>query len=154
MYWVAHPIIRRGLILASAFAALTAVPFVTSGAATLPQSVKVTLTDTDGEHMTINVDRTAIRSGPVTFEVSNLSQDQVHEMLVIKSDGAGGPLPYDNNQEKVIEEKTQDLGEVSDLDPGKSGTLTLDLAPGRYILLCNEPGHFMHGMQASLSVSD
>src|SRR5262249_5750529 len=150
----AHPIIRRGLILVSALAALAAAPIITSVAATLPQSVKVVLTDTDGEHMTMNVDRTAIRSGPVTFEVSNLSQDQGHEMPVIKFDSAESPLPYDNNQEKVIEEKTQDLGEVSDLDPGKSGTLPLDLAPGRYILLCNEPGHFMHGMQASLTVSN
>src|SRR5262245_52718067 len=107
MHWVAHPIIRRGLILVSALAALASAPFVTSVAATLPQSVKVVLTDTDGEHMTMKIGTTAIRSGPVTFEVSNLSQDQVHEMLVIKSDNVGSPLPYDNNQEKVIEEKTQ-----------------------------------------------
>ena len=44
--------------------------------------------------------------------------------------------------------------ETTDLDPGKGGTLTLDLQPGHYILICNQPGHFMHGMKADLTVAD
>jgi len=123
-------------------------------AAGAPQTVSVTLTDSGPEQMRIQLDATKVPPGPVTFDVRNLSKDQIHEMLVIKSDGAGKPLPYDSGDQRVVESKVQDLGEVSDLEPGKSGTLTLDLAPGRYILICNQPGHYMHGMKASLVVAD
>jgi len=123
-------------------------------AAGAPQTVKVVLSDSDVEHMTLQVDRTRLQPGKVTFEVTNQSQDQIHEMLVLRRDSAGQPLPYDAKDEKVIEANTQDLGEVADLDPGKGGTLTLDLQPGHYILICNQPGHFMHGMKADLTVAD
>jgi uncharacterized cupredoxin-like copper-binding protein len=145
---------RRGVLPGLAFlapAALLAGQVLAAGA---PQTVKVVLADSDVEHMTLQVDRTRLQPGKVTFEVTNRSQDQFHEMLVLRTDAAGQPLPYDAKDEKVIEENTQDLGEVSDLDPGKGGTLTLDLQSGHYILICNQPGHFMHGMKADLTVSD
>jgi uncharacterized cupredoxin-like copper-binding protein len=145
---------RRGALLGAALLApvlLLAGPVLAAGA---PQTVKVVLTDSDVEHMTLQVDRTRLQPGKVTFEVTNASQDQVHEMLVLRTDSAGQPLPYDAKDEKVIEENTQDLGEVADLDPGKGGTLTLDLQPGHYILICNQPGHFMHGMKADLVVAN
>lgn len=125
-----------------------------AGAAGAPQTVTVVLADTDADHMTLQVDRTHLKPGPVTFAVTNRSQDQIHEMLVLRTDAAGQPLPYDSKDEKVIEENTQDLGEVADLDPGKGGTLTLDLQPGHYLLICNQPGHFMHGMKADLTVAN
>ena len=116
--------------------------------------MKVVLADSDVEHMTLQVDRTQLKAGKVTFDVTNASQDQIHEMLVLRTDAVGQPLPYDAKDEKVIEQNTQDLGEVADLDPGKGGTLTLDLRPGHYILICNQPGHFMHGMKADLTVAN
>ncbi len=45
------------------------------------------------------------------------------------------------------------LGEVADLEPGKDGTLTVSLPAGKYVLLCNLPGHFAGGMYATLDVS-
>ena len=116
--------------------------------------MKVVLADSDVEHMTLQVDRTQLKPGKVTFDVTNASQDQIHEMLVLRTDSAGQPLPYDAKDEKVVEQNTQDLGEVADLDPGKGGTLTLDLRPGHYLLICNQPGHFMHGMKADLTVAN
>ena len=145
---------RRGALLGLALVApalLLAGQVLAAGA---PQTVKVMLADTDVEHMTLQVDHTQLKPGKVTFDVTNLSQDQIHEMLVLRTDGAGQPLPYDAKNEKVIEENTQDLGEVADLDPGKGGTLTLDLQPGHYTLICNQPGHFMHGMKADLTVAN
>ena len=125
-----------------------------ANAAGAPQHVTVVLADSDAEHMTLAVDRTQLKAGPVTFDVTNQSQDQIHEMLVLRTDAVGQPLPYDPKDEKVVEENTQDLGEVADLDPGKGGTLTLNLAPGHYTLICNQPGHFMHGMKADLTVAN
>ena len=44
------------------------------------------------------------------------------------------------------------LGEVADLEPGKSGELTLDLKPGYYALFCIIQGHYMAGMWKIIAV--
>ena len=44
------------------------------------------------------------------------------------------------------------LGEVSELDPGKSGSLSMKLDPGTYMLLCNVAGHYMAGMWTTITV--
>ena len=44
------------------------------------------------------------------------------------------------------------LGEITDLKPGAHGKLTLNLKPGSYLLICNEPGHYKAGMTAPLLV--
>jgi uncharacterized cupredoxin-like copper-binding protein len=41
---------------------------------------------------------------------------------------------------------------VSELDPGKSGALTITLEPGLYLLFCNVPGHFISGMWTTITV--
>jgi uncharacterized cupredoxin-like copper-binding protein len=45
------------------------------------------------------------------------------------------------------------LGEVPNLDPGMFGSLTLDLKPGNYAVLCNVPGRFMNGMWKTFEVT-
>lgn len=45
-------------------------------------------------------------------------------------------------ENRVDEDKAGDKGEVSELDPGKSGTLTVELKAGKYLLICNVPGHY------------
>ena len=45
------------------------------------------------------------------------------------------------------------VGEVSELDPGKTGTLTKPLKAGTYILMCNVAGHFAAGMWTLLTVN-
>ena len=39
------------------------------------------------------------------------------------------------------------------IEAGSMGWVTLRLAPGRYELVCNRPGHYAHGMYAELVVS-
>jgi len=89
----------------------------------------------------------------VTFQVANKSKSEVHEMLVVKTDRPATALPYGARAEEVDEDKIKSLGEVSELKPGKSGSLTLDLKPGSYLLLCNQPGHMRHGMWARFEVT-
>ncbi|HLH50671.1 MAG TPA: sulfocyanin-like copper-binding protein [Roseiarcus sp.] len=74
-------------------------------------------------------------------------------MLVVKTDRPATALPYGARAEEVDEDKIKSLGEVSELKPGKSGSLTLDLKPGSYLLLCNQPGHMRHGMWARFEVT-
>ncbi|NVC96191.1 hypothetical protein FC650_21865 [Vibrio natriegens] len=99
-----------------------------------------------GEVMGIKLDRPSAVAGQVTFEVINSSKTLVHEMLVIKVDNFHESLPYQTNEKRVIEDKVQDFGEVSELEPGQSGTLTVNLKPGKYLLLCNIPTHYEMGM--------
>jgi uncharacterized cupredoxin-like copper-binding protein len=104
--------------------------------------------------MGVDADQTSIPAGKVTFEVTNDSKDTIHEMLVARIESADQKLPYIKDQSRVDEEAIKDLGEVSELDPGKSGALTVDLKPGLYLLFCNVPGHFAAGMWTTLKVQN
>ena len=53
----------------------------------------------------------------------------------------------------VDEEQINDRGEVSELDPGQSGSLSLNLKSGTYMLLCNVAGHYKAGMYTLIHVS-
>ncbi|KQU82245.1 hypothetical protein ASD12_32180 [Mesorhizobium sp. Root102] len=94
----------------------------------------------------------AVKAGDVTFNVKNDSKDTVHEMIVMYLADPGKPLPYLEAENRVDEDKAGDKGEVSELDPGKSGTLTVELKAGKYLLICNVPGHYGAGMWAEFTV--
>jgi uncharacterized cupredoxin-like copper-binding protein len=102
--------------------------------------------------MGVDLDQTSVPAGKVTFVVTNKSAETIHEMLVAPITDANVVLPFIANENRVDEEAVHDLGEVSELDPNKSGSLTLDLKPGNYVLYCNVPGHFMAGMWTVLNV--
>ena len=91
-------------------------------------------------------------SGKITFKVKNSSKDTIHEMIVMYRADSAAPLPYVDAENRVDEDKAGDKGEVSELDPGASGTLTVDLKPGKYVLICNVPGHFATGMWTEFTV--
>ncbi|WP_457154945.1 sulfocyanin-like copper-binding protein [Mesorhizobium sp. P5_C1] len=93
-----------------------------------------------------------VKAGEVTFKVINDSKDTVHEMIVMYLAEPGKPLPYLEAENRVDEDKAGDKGEVSELDPGKSGTLTVELKAGKYLLICNVPGHYGAGMWAEFTV--
>lgn len=94
----------------------------------------------------------AVKAGEVTFNVKNDSKDTVHEMIVMYLADPGKPLPYLEAENRVDEDKAGDKGEVSELDPGKSGALTVELKAGKYLLICNVPGHYGAGMWAEFTV--
>lgn len=95
---------------------------------------------------------TAVKAGKITFKVKNSSKDTIHEMIVMYLANPKDPLPYIAAENRVDEDKAGDKGEVSELDPGASGTLTVDLKPGKYVLICNVPGHFATGMWTEFTV--
>jgi uncharacterized cupredoxin-like copper-binding protein len=102
--------------------------------------------------MGISATPDSVKPGMVTFEVLNTSKDTIHEMIVAKLADMKKLLPYIADEERVDEDKEGDLGEVSELDPGKSGALRLELKPGTYILYCNVPGHYEAGMWTLFTV--
>jgi len=103
--------------------------------------------------MGIQIDKATVPAGRVTFNVTNASSVLIHEMVISPLKPGQTELPYDADGIKVDEDAAMDLGEVAELDAGKTGSLTLDLGPGRYVLYCNIPGHFVGGMWVVLTVT-
>ncbi len=124
--------------------------------ATTAQTVTVMLQDhgVDRSHsdMAIKTDTATVKSGSVTLQAVNQSKHQVHEVVIVPAPSPGTDLPYDAKSDTVDEKRVRSLGEISDLKPGAHGKLTLNLKPGTYLLLCNQPGHYKSGMSTRLVV--
>lgn len=103
--------------------------------------------------MGIKLDQATVPAGNVTFAVTNDSKDIIHEMILSPVPVGATELPYLVDEMRVNEDTTGHLGEVSELDPGKSGSLTVNVTPGTYILYCNIPGHFIDSMWTMLTVT-
>jgi uncharacterized cupredoxin-like copper-binding protein len=127
-----------------------------AGAVVPAQVVGVKLEDSSTDpaiaHMRITLDHATVAPGRVMFEVTNDSRALKHEVIVVH-DGGAGDLPFDTQHDRVNEHAVRSLGEIANLSPGKTGKLTLNLGPGTYRLLCNEPGHYKDGMVAKLVVA-
>jgi uncharacterized cupredoxin-like copper-binding protein len=102
--------------------------------------------------MRITLDHLTLAPGRITFEAVNESKALTHEVVVLHDNGTG-ELPFDAQQDRVNEHAVRRLGEIADLAPGKTGKLTLNLGPGRYLLICNEVGHYKDGMFATLVIA-
>jgi uncharacterized cupredoxin-like copper-binding protein len=109
--------------------------------------------DEDLKNMRMKLDHDAIPAGQVRFETTNESKGLVHEMIVVKTDQDPSTFAYDAKKDAVIEAKVKNLGEVSELQPGKSGKLTVNLKPGSYVLYCNQAGHMHQGMWTRFTVN-
>ena len=127
-----------------------------AGAVAPAQVVGVKLEDSSTDpaiaHMRIALDHATLAPGRVTFEAVNESKTLKHEVIVVRERGTG-ELPIDAQHDRVNEHAVRRLGEIADLAPGKTGKLTLNLGPGTYLLLCNEPGHYEDGGVAKLVIA-
>ena len=101
--------------------------------------------DKSKANMGLKLSSNTARAGKVTFVVTNTSKDVVHEVVILPYKD-GQALPYSDKDMRIDEEAAGHLGEVSELEAGKSGSVTLDLKPGKYLLVCNIAGHYMNGM--------
>jgi len=103
--------------------------------------------------LAVRIDRPGVKAGSVRFDVTNRSRAMPHEVLIVAVDDPLGPLPYDYSQAKVADEQVKVLGDTDDLQPGASGTIDVTLAPGSYLLICNEPGHYAAGIVTPFTVT-
>jgi uncharacterized cupredoxin-like copper-binding protein len=94
---------------------------------------------------TVTPDKPTVKAGTILFIATNVSQSEVHELAVLKVKPDGS---FDN------------LAEVKGIEPQKGGAVTLDLAPGAYVLACliapGESGstvdHYQQGMHTAFTV--
>ena len=88
-----------------------------------------------------------VSPGRTTFVVRNMGKIP-HELVVLRSGRHHHLLPMTGGQAS----ETGLAGEIEEFRPGETRRLTLTLAPGRYVLLCNLPGHYRAGQYAALRV--
>ena len=113
-------------------------------------TVHVTLTD----QMELKLETNTIKAGRVILDVKNEAESQQHEVIIARLKDGNQAVPVAPGQDRVDEKKLKTLGEVSDLDRGKEGKLSINLKPGEYLLFCNMKGHYQAGMLAHLTVTE
>lgn len=108
-------------------------------------------------------DVASVPAGSVTFVVNNVGPEDVHEMVVIKTDFGVLDLPVDGDG-KVMEDGAgmSIIGEIEDIEIGATEQVSLDLDAGKYLLICNilqtEPdgsleSHYRMGMSTAFEVT-
>jgi len=88
------------------------------------------------------------KRGAVSFSVKNTGK-VAHELVVLKTKTPPAKLPVKSG--KAVE--TGRVGKVGPLKPGTSRTLNLTLKAGKYVLLCNLPGHYQAGQRIGFTAS-
>ena len=137
---------KRSKRAMNAFVLVIGMASIQAMAATHSTTIKVSLAGDS-----IQLSSSAVKAGRVTFEVSNSSPGMAHEMVVLKTESAEDNLPMKPG-DRVDEASLRKVGEVEDVKSGKKKIIKLKLDPGRYILICNVPGHYKNGMHATLTV--
>ena len=139
--------------LPAAFVAVLLSSFALPALAAGPQVVNADLWNKpDGSQgMTLSTDH--VKPGKVTFKVKNVSTDEDHELLLVKTDLAPDAFPMEADGARVEEEKFKGLVELGDVHPGKKRSTTIKVTAGKYILFCNEAGHFKAGMYSAFTVA-
>lgn len=89
-------------------------------------------------------------AGSVTFAVANKGT-MIHEFVVVKTDLKADALPVVDN--KIDESTLTPVDEIEDIAAAATPTLTVDLAAGHYVLLCNIETHYEQGMHADFDVN-
>ncbi len=96
------------------------------------------------DEFTVEPDRPSVQSGKVALVAANVGKE-IHELYVIRVRGDGS---------------LEVAGEIENIAPGESGSMALDLAPGKYQLACmivpGEAGstadHYKEGMHTEFTV--
>lgn len=87
-----------------------------------------------------------VAAGRVAFKVRNAGSIK-HEFVVLRTDKKASDLLKGNEADEA-----GNVGEIGNLQPGQTKTLSLNLKSGHYALICNLPGHYKLGQHADLTV--
>ena len=108
------------------------------------EMLEFTITGLDGGEIT------GLTAGTVVFEVHN-DGTVPHSFIIIKTDTDAGSLPVSGNAVDVSAAGDK-IGDSGEFPSGEIKTLSADLEPGKYALICNIVGHYQQGMYATLDV--
>lgn len=93
------------------------------------------------------------QAGPVTFHIVNGADDMLHEFIFIQTDHPASELPTDEATGRVKEDAVTIIAAAEDIPPSSSRNMTINLAAGHYVAVCNLPGHYQQGMRIDFNVT-
>jgi uncharacterized cupredoxin-like copper-binding protein len=93
-------------------------------------------------------------AGSVAISAPNEGKVE-HELMLLKTntDPAKLPTASDGGVEEKLHMVAEENGEIADVEPGDTKSVTFDLTPGKWVMFCNLPGHYAQGMYGSLTVT-
>ncbi len=118
-------------------------------AAALPADVAGAQVIVELRDYSVQTSVASIPAGTVKIGIRNLA-GMAHDLVVLKTATAFDKLPIDASTAKAKEEGR--VGGIEAIGAGRATSLTLDLAPGSYVLLCNVAGHYQLGMRTPFRV--
>jgi uncharacterized cupredoxin-like copper-binding protein len=93
-------------------------------------------------------------SGSTAFDVTNIGPS-LHEFVVLRTNLPADQLPLQaNGSVKTNGHGVTIAAQIRNIQPCTTKTLTVDLKAGRYVVICNLPGHYSMGMRAPLIVTN
>jgi uncharacterized cupredoxin-like copper-binding protein len=125
----------------------------TGAVLTIPSSTAADATVAIGHgDFWITTSQPSVEAGNITFNVANEGAI-IHEFKVVRSDLPPDSLPIIEDEFKVDESQVDVLGYTDIMQPGDTRTLTLNLPPGNYVLICNVASHYQAGSYAGFQVT-
>lgn len=92
-----------------------------------------------------------VAAGKVVFDITNNGPSS-HELLAFRTDLPEDQLPLGPDGRINEDALPKPLDTTTDLSAGTQRSLTVTLAPGRYVLVCNLLNHYKLGMHTVLVV--
>jgi len=98
-------------------------------------------------------------AGEVLFNVENTGPNDVHELVIVKTDLDADALPTlaDGSVDETGE-GVEVIDEIEDIPVGETQSLSVDLDAGAYVLICNifdeteNEAHYAEGMRTAFTV--
>ena len=102
---------------------------------------------------TIQATPPTVKGGLVDFTVANAGPS-AHEFLIFRADQAPDALPTgsDGRVDESSDQITKVLDSGDNIAPNGSKVFHAALTPGRYVMVCNLPGHYQAGMHEAFTV--
>jgi len=104
----------------------------------------------------ITMSATSAKSGDIIFHVHNDATDLTHEFVIFKTDLPEDQLPL--TADSAVDEEGAGVTHIDEVEvePGQAADLSVNLAPGNYVMICNindnDEQHYMHGMHVAFTV--
>ena len=123
-------------------AAILAAAAIAAACAPAEPALSLELTD-----HSITAARGSVPTGHLVFLIHNAGTT-VHELEVVRAGAAGDELAYDSGRAQAVAKDV--VAEREAILVGATKRLSVDLVTGRYLLICNLPGHYAAGMRLAI----
>jgi len=104
------------------------------------------------QQYSVTADPTSAAAGDVDFVASNTGSVN-HELVIIRTDLAPGALPVVGDEVDESGAGVQLIDEIEPFPAGTQETKSVNLTAGKYVLICNLPGHYQAGMRTAFTVT-